>query len=108
MKFEEYVRLGLDLKELNEQLCVFLSKTSKKNKKSSPIMKLADRTMKELTGLRSDLEDLMYFEHPDSLNLLASQTFPDAKTHIFYGPTKFNFNVQKGVWESERKTINFL
>jgi hypothetical protein len=64
-------------------------------------MKLADRTSPY--GVENDSEDLMNFEHPESLNLLVSQTFPDAKTHIFYGPTEFSFNVEKGVWEFERR-----
>ena len=86
MKFEDYVRIGSELKDLNEQLCHFIGKTSETNKKSSQIMKRADKTMKELTELRGDLEELMFFEHKKEIDLLVSQTFPDASTHIFYGP----------------------
>ena len=99
MKFEDYVKNGSNLKELNEQLCDFIVNTSKIRKKSSPIMKRADKAMKALTALRCDLEELMFFEHPENLDTLVSQTFPDAKTHIFYGPEQFSFNGEKWVWK---------
>jgi len=102
MKFEDYVKIGSDLKELNEQLCDFIVQTSKIRKKTSPIMKRADKAMKALTQLRSDLEELMFFEHPKSLDVLVAQTFPDAATHVFYGPERFSFNGEKWVGNGEQ------
>lgn len=69
MKFEDYVRIGSELKDLNEQLCDFIVKTSITNNKSSLIVKRADKTMKELTALRCDLEELMF------LNIKKKLTF---------------------------------
>jgi hypothetical protein len=102
MKFEDFVRIGQQLKMLNEQLVDYTVKKSQTCKKSGPVIKLVDKAMKELDRLRSDLEDLMYLEHRESINLFVSQTHTDGAL-IFFGPDKSVFNVEKRVWEHESK-----
>jgi hypothetical protein len=106
IKFEDFVKIGQQLKELNEQLVDFKVKKSAICRKSSPLMKYADKASKELDRLRSDLEEIMSLEHRANLDLLEAQTFPDSATHIFYGQIKFSFNVEKGVWEYERNNAD--
>jgi hypothetical protein len=67
-------------------------------------MKYADKASKELDRLISNLEEIIYLKHMKKLILIEIQTFPDSATYIFYGRTKFSFNVEKGVKkEYERK-----
>jgi hypothetical protein len=84
MKFEDYQRVGLQLKELNVLLCSHLVETSGRVRKSNPILKHGDKAMKALDALRSELEEVMYIEYPP----------PKATTFIFYGKTGSN-NVLK-------------
>ena len=56
MKFEDFIKIGQQLKKLNEQLVDFKVKKSAICRKSNPIMKYADKASKELDRLRSDFK----------------------------------------------------
>ena len=93
MKFEDYQRIGLQLKQLNELLCAHLVETSGRVRKSSPILKHGDKAMKALIALRSELEEVMYIEYPP----------PKSTTHIFYGKTGSD-NILEALQESIKKS----
>jgi hypothetical protein len=80
MKFEDYQKVGLQLKELNELLCDHLVETSGRVRQSSPVLKHGDKAMKALDVLRSELEEVMFIEYPP----------PKSTTYIFYGKTGSN------------------
>ena len=75
MEFEDYQKIGLQLKELNDLLCDYLVETSGKVGKSNPALVRGDKAMKALTDLRSELEEIMFIEYPP----------PKTTTYIFYG-----------------------
>lgn len=80
MEFKDYQKIGSELKELNELLVDHIVETSKKVRKSSPEMKHADKTMKTLRTLRSELEEMMFIEHREECHRLGEKAL-----HIFYG-----------------------
>jgi|WetSurMetagenome_2_1015567.scaffolds.fasta_scaffold782701_1 hypothetical protein len=80
MNFEDYQRIGPQVKELNVLLCGYISATSDKVRKSHPGMKHGDKAMKALDVLRGELEEIMFLEfrrqNPNVHLLRQSQQLP--------------------------------
>lgn len=106
LRFEDFVRIGDELKNLNEQLVDYICDQSKYHRKNSSKMKHVDKAMKELTRLRYYLDDFMFIDYPKELELFKSQTFPCAPTHIFYGQEHFALINGKWSYFSTRNLQN--
>ena len=82
MEFKEYRRVGLELTVLNNLLVDHTVGASREYSKSTPQVKHGNRAQKALTALRSELEDLMFLEHPKTCRELGERAL-----HVFYGST---------------------
>ena len=83
MEFKDYERIGSELKELNNRVVDYIIEMSKKYGKSKPQVKHGDKAMKALTTLRSELENMMYIEHPEECKKLGEKAL-----HVFYGSSE--------------------
>ena len=83
MQIDEYIKLGNLLKDVE----AIVYKIDFQKPKNRPINKRHTRSLKSLCNLKSDLEELMFFEHHINGNLHSALCTEnsEADLHVFYG-----------------------